>query len=96
MEENKTWSHMPWNPSENNMNNNNGDDEQTIPDVIHRDSADTFDIKFFNKHITVNVSKNIERTVINLSSNNLMQSDISVLWKGLKFHKIRLIHQTGK
>ena len=59
-----------------NTNNNNGQD---IND------NDSFVITFFDKSVTVSISKKSERTVINLSCYNLTQYEMEVLRKGLKF-----------
>jgi hypothetical protein len=81
-------------PSETNTNNNNGDDTSTTEvlttdvstsDVSNEDSTDDFYIKFFDKRVKVNFNKKIERTVINLFSYDLTETDITVIRKGLKF-----------
>ena len=81
-------------PREEGSNNNNDGDisisdvsnkDVSATDVCTTDSTDNFKITFFDKQVKVNVKKKLERTVINLSSYNLMETDINVLRKGLKF-----------
>jgi hypothetical protein len=76
-------------PGETNINNNNNRDGSAEADdpstSTTQENTNTFDINFFDKLVTVDVNKKVERTVINLSSYDLKETDISVLLKGLKF-----------